>query len=181
MPKLIVLAALLFAAAWPLLAEPVTLPTFPEVLARRFEVVTVDGRTIKLADLTGQGKPVVLEFWATWCGPCRETVPHLVKLQQQYGDRGLVVIGLTLESSASDLTKVRLFTERHGVNYKIAYAPRALYEFMNGGGNVAIPKLFIFDADGKVVQYLTSYSPSTARQIQRGAEQVMRGRTGAPQ
>lgn len=181
MRKPFVLAVLLFAIAWLGSAKPVSLPTLPEVLAQRFEVVTLDGTAVKLAELTGQGKPVVVEFWATWCVPCIKTVPHLVKLHQRYADQGLVVLGLTLESPARDLKKVRLFAERHGVKYKLAYAPVSLYQFMNSSRSMGIPKLFIFDAQGRVVTYLPGYSPNAGRQIEAGAEMAMRSLAAAPE
>jgi thiol-disulfide isomerase/thioredoxin len=181
MRKPMVLALLLFATAWLGSARPASLPTLPEVLARRFEVVTLEGETVTLAELTGHDKPVVLEFWATWCIPCRETVPHLVKLHQRYANQGLVVLGLTLESPARDLRKVRLFAEQHGIRYPLAYAPLSLYQFMNNSRDVGIPRLFVFDAQGEIVTRLTGYSPSAVREIEAGAERALRSLATAPE
>jgi hypothetical protein len=108
-------------------------------------------------------------------------VPHLVRLHQRYADQGLVVIGLTLESPARDLKKVRLFAEQHGVKYKLAYAPVSLYQFMNSGRSLGIPKLFVFDAQGQVVTYLPGYSPHAVRQIEAGVEKAMRSLAAAPE
>jgi thiol-disulfide isomerase/thioredoxin len=116
----------LFAATAP--APP---PSLPEVVARGFEVVTMDGQKVALANLVGTGQPVLVEFWATWCAPCRKTVPHLVELDRQYRGRGLKVIGLTLEDPVKDRDKVKQFIDKYGITYTIAFAPKEVYQFMN--------------------------------------------------
>ena len=76
----------------------------------------IRGRTLRLSDY--KGKVVLLNFWATWCAPCRAEMPDLVKWQRKYRDRGLQVIGVTYPPE--ELAEVRKFTKRIKVNYPIA-------------------------------------------------------------
>src|SRR5215467_10994528 len=71
-----------------------TPPTLDQLKAKNFTVTTLDGERVSLNSLLGEGKPVLLDFWATWCGPCRMEIPHLKALNKKYGKDGLVVIGM---------------------------------------------------------------------------------------
>jgi cytochrome c biogenesis protein CcmG/thiol:disulfide interchange protein DsbE len=105
----------------------------------------MDGRTVSLAG--ARGKVVLLNFWATWCGPCRMEVPDLVELQTKYKDR-LQVIGLVVDDE--DEAAVRAFAKRYAINYPIAMATSEMrFRF---GGVPALPTSFIIDAQGRVVQ-----------------------------
>ena len=113
--------------------------------APALKVSTLDGKPLTLADF--KSKVILLNFWATWCGPCRAEVPDLVELQSKYKDQ-LQVIGLVVDDEDEDA--VRKFAERYRINYPIAMAPdevRAEY-----GGIPALPTSFVLDAEGRVVQ-----------------------------
>ena len=105
----------------------------------------VDGGTVSLEQ--ARGKVVLLNFWATWCGPCRMEVPDLVELQNKYKDR-LQVIGLVVDDADEDA--VREFAKKYGVNYPVALATNELR--IQFGGIPALPTSFIIDAQGRVVQ-----------------------------
>jgi thiol-disulfide isomerase/thioredoxin len=79
-PTALALCAALSLAATPA-AEPLV-PPLSAIRARGFTVTMLDGATVPLDELLGAGKPVVLEFWATWCAPCRKTLPHLIALER---------------------------------------------------------------------------------------------------
>jgi thiol-disulfide isomerase/thioredoxin len=113
--------------------------------APEFEVKGVDGKTVSLAQ--ARGKVVLLNFWATWCGPCRMEVPDLVQLQTKYKDR-LQVIGLVIDDE--DEAAVRNFAKRYSINYPIAMATNEMRFLF--GGVPALPTSFIIDAEGRVVQ-----------------------------
>ena len=81
---------------------------------------SVEGRTVRLSDY--RGKVVLINFWATWCPPCRAEIPDLVKLQQEYGKDGLQIIGVTYPPEQR--ARVRRFTRRLKVNYPIALGTR---------------------------------------------------------
>jgi thiol-disulfide isomerase/thioredoxin len=113
--------------------------------APEFAVRGLDGRTVNLA--AARGKVVLLNFWATWCGPCRMEVPDLVELQKKYQDQ-LQVIGLVIDDADEDA--VRKFAKRYAINYPVAMATDEMrFQF---GGVPALPTSFIIDAQGRVVQ-----------------------------
>ncbi|MDP9339649.1 MAG: TlpA family protein disulfide reductase [Acidobacteriota bacterium] len=113
--------------------------------APEFAAKGMDGKTVSLA--AARGKVVLLNFWATWCGPCRLEVPDLVALQAKYNER-LQVIGLVVDDG--DQAAVRAFAKRYGVNYPIAMATSEMR--LRFGGVPALPTSFIIDAQGRVVQ-----------------------------
>ena len=80
--------------------------------APAFSVKTVDGKPVRMTDL--RNRPVVLDFWATWCGPCRASMPHLSDMAGRYGKQGLVVIGMSVDEGAP--ASVKQFANRLGVN-----------------------------------------------------------------
>jgi thiol-disulfide isomerase/thioredoxin len=113
--------------------------------APQFSAMGIDGGTVSLA--AARGKVVLLNFWATWCGPCRMEVPDLVELQKKYPER-LQVIGLVVDDE--DQEAVRAFAKRYAINYPIAMATNEMrFRF---GGVPALPTTFIIDAQGRVVQ-----------------------------
>jgi thiol-disulfide isomerase/thioredoxin len=113
--------------------------------ASEFVVKGMDGKTVSLAG--ARGKVVLLNFWATWCGPCRMEVPDLVELQKKYPER-LQVIGLVVDDE--DQEAVRAFAKRYAINYPIAMATSEMR--IRFGGVPALPTTFVIDAQGRVVQ-----------------------------
>jgi thiol-disulfide isomerase/thioredoxin len=113
--------------------------------APEFAVKGMDGKTVSLA--AAKGKVVLLNFWATWCGPCRMEVPDLVELQTKYKDR-LQVIGLVVDDT--DEEAVRAFAKRYAINYPIAMATDEMR--IRFGGVPALPTSFIIDAQGRIMQ-----------------------------
>jgi thiol-disulfide isomerase/thioredoxin len=110
-----------------------------------FKLETLDGKPISLA--ASHGKVILLNFWATWCGPCRAEIPDLIELQNKYKDR-LQIIGLAFEDEeVADLKKA---VAKTGINYPVAIAPFDLR--MKYGGIAALPTSFMVDSDGRVVQ-----------------------------
>ncbi|HWY08003.1 MAG TPA: TlpA disulfide reductase family protein [Candidatus Acidoferrales bacterium] len=109
----------------------------------------------KLKDLAGKelnleasrGKVVLLNFWATWCGPCREEIPELIALQNRYKDR-LQIIGLVVDDD--DEKGIRSVMESEGINYPVALAdPETRFAY---GGIAALPTVFVINSEGRVVQ-----------------------------
>jgi len=110
-----------------------------------FTVTTLDGRTITADSL--RGKVVVINFWATWCGPCRVEVPDLVALQEKYRDE-VVVLGLSTDEGSPDA--VRQFVEQFEINYPVAIVSRDVEQAFEG--ITGLPTSFIVDPEGRVVQ-----------------------------
>jgi thiol-disulfide isomerase/thioredoxin len=149
---------------------PTGAPKLGEITAGDFEVQTLEGRRVKFGSLLGKNKPVLIDFWATWCGPCRATIPHLIETTKTYRERGLTVIGLTLEDPQENLEAVRLFAKKYGINYQIAFAPRELYfEFNNRNARTAIPQTYIYGTDGALVQKITGYNPKLIPELWNAA------------
>lgn len=108
-----------------------------------FELKALDGKMVKLADL--RGKAVLLNFWATWCGPCKVEMPWFVELQNKYGAQGLQVVGIAMED---DQGPVEEFTKQIGVNYTILMGKNAVGDAYSV---VGLPTTYYIDRSGKIV------------------------------
>jgi cytochrome c biogenesis protein CcmG/thiol:disulfide interchange protein DsbE len=112
-----------------------------------FELKALDGSTIRLSDY--RGKAVVLNFWATWCGPCKVEMPWFEEFQKQYGPQGLVVLGVAMDDSQEDVQK---FIQEMGVHYTIVMGRNAVADAY---GVQAFPGTFYIGRDGRVVEWVT--------------------------
>ena len=110
-----------------------------------FKLTGLDGKPVTLAD--SKGKVILLNFWATWCGPCRAEIPDLVELQEKYKDR-LQILGLVVDDDDQDAIKA--FVEKFGINYPVAAATDDIR--IQYGGIPALPTSFVLDAEGRIVQ-----------------------------
>lgn len=110
-----------------------------------------------------KGKVLVLDFYATWCAPCRRSVPHLIELQKKFADQGLQVIGLNV-GGPDDLKEVPAFAQEFGIQYTLAVPDDELISFLLGD-NDAIPQTFIFDRQGQLAERLIGYGPNAAERI----------------
>ncbi len=113
--------------------------------APEFKLAGLDGKAISLADV--RGKVVLLNFWATWCGPCRAEIPDLIELQEKYKGQ-LQIIGLTVDDD--DAGVIQQVVARTGINYPVAMASAEVR--IKYGGIAALPTSFLLDAQGRVVQ-----------------------------
>jgi thiol-disulfide isomerase/thioredoxin len=115
-----------------------------------FDVTTVDGKKLKLADL--KGKVVIVDVWGTWCGPCKQELPHFKKLYEKYKDQGFEIVGLAIEKATGDAAEkgVREFAEKNGMKYPLACVDnrgpviKQIPEFR------AVPTTLYLDKAGKV-------------------------------
>jgi thiol-disulfide isomerase/thioredoxin len=110
-----------------------------------FKMDGIDGRPLTLAG--ERGKVVLLNFWATWCGPCRAEIPDLVELQKKYKDQ-LQIIALTVDED--DAAVVKQVVAESGINYPVAMSPPEVR--LQYGGIAALPTSFVLDTQGRVVQ-----------------------------
>jgi thiol-disulfide isomerase/thioredoxin len=131
----------------------------------------------KLADY--KGKVVVLDFYATWCEPCRAETPHLVNLQKQYGDKGLQVIGLNVGGD-DDRAQVPGFAKEFGIQYPLAYPDDDLVDQLLSD-NQNIPQSFVYDRNGKLIKRFIGFESSGAAQIERVVQQALSANTIARQ
>ena len=120
-----------------LLAEPAEIPPFT--------LTDLDGQVINSADL--RGKVVFVNFWATWCPPCRAEIPDLVKLQDEYRDQ-IVILGVSEDEAPVET--VRAFAAEHHINYRVAMATPELRKIFRGVA--ALPTTFVLDREGRIAQ-----------------------------
>jgi len=114
-------------------------------LAPDFSLESLDGTTMRLSEL--RGKAVLLNFWATWCGPCKVEMPWFVDFQNQYRSQGLQIVGVAMDdASKEDIGK---FAKDMGVNYPILIGKDSVGD--QYGGVPALPETFLIGRDGKVV------------------------------
>lgn len=110
-----------------------------------FTLDSLEGKSMRLSDL--RGKAVLLNFWATWCGPCKIEMPWFVELQNQYGPQGLQVVGVAMDDSSKD--DIAKFAKDMGVNYPVLLGKEAVGDAY--GGVPALPETFFIGRDGKIV------------------------------
>jgi thiol-disulfide isomerase/thioredoxin len=113
-------------------------------LAPNFDLISTDGKNIKLSDF--KGKVVIVDFWATWCPPCRKGIPDLIELQKEFKNN-LVVIGISLDQDTK--SDVVPFIKKYGINYPIVYGTNQV--IMDYGSINAIPTSFVINKEGKIV------------------------------
>jgi thiol-disulfide isomerase/thioredoxin len=114
-------------------------------VAPDFTLPTVDGKQLKLSDY--KGKVVIVDFWATWCPPCRKGIPDLIELKKKYGAKGFEVIGISLDTETKN--QVPGFVKNNGMNYPVVYGNQNVTQLY--GGIEAIPTTFVIDKQGKIV------------------------------
>jgi thiol-disulfide isomerase/thioredoxin len=107
---------------------------------------SVQGDTFRLSD--HRNKVVLVNFWATWCGPCRREIPELIRLQERFGPRGFTVVGVSLDENSGTATRVRPFVDEHKINYPVLLAPPGVQDAY--GGVPAIPATFLIDKQGNL-------------------------------
>ncbi|MEJ7578034.1 MAG: TlpA disulfide reductase family protein [Pyrinomonadaceae bacterium] len=138
------------------------------------ELKTLDGKTLRLADY--KGKVVVLDLWATWCGPCRQEIPHLVALRNDYAARGVEVIGLTIEDPETTIDDVRDFSEEFKINYPVGFADETFTRSVARAGaqGVSIPQTLILTKDGRVLKHFVGINPQTINaQLRQAVDQAI--------
>jgi cytochrome c biogenesis protein CcmG/thiol:disulfide interchange protein DsbE len=118
-----------------------------------FQLNDLKGNVVSLGDF--KDKVVFLNFWATWCGPCRQEIPHFIDLVEQYGDDGFVVLGVALDSREFD--KVPAFVKENGINYPIVLDDKGVSNLY--GGIRSIPTTFVINREGKAVEQIIGVRP----------------------
>jgi peroxiredoxin len=129
------------------------------------------GDPIKLANYSG--KVMLVNLWATWCGPCRMETPELVKLHQEFQSRGVEMIGLSTEDPDASAESVAEFVKEYDVKYHIGWASREVaITLMQGRTN--IPQSFIIARDGRIVKRFIGFRPDTTpQQIKQALEAAL--------
>jgi cytochrome c biogenesis protein CcmG/thiol:disulfide interchange protein DsbE len=129
------------------------------------------GDPIKLANFSG--KVMLVNLWATWCGPCRMETPELVKLYKEYQSRGVEMIGLSTEDPDASAESVSEFVREYNVDYHIGWATREVAQTLMQG-RTSIPQSFVIARDGRIVKRFIGFRPDlTPGQIKEALEEAL--------
>ena len=141
------------------------------------ELKAVTGAPIKLSNYAG--KVLLVNLWATWCGPCRQETPELVKLYKEFRSQGLEVVGLSTEDSEDSAEAVREFVQNFNVDYRIGWSgPQVAITLMQGRD--AIPQSFVISRDGHVVKRFVGFNPmTTPPQIRAAIQEALNDKAAA--
>lgn len=135
------------------------------------EMKAASGPPIRLSNYAG--KVLLVNLWATWCGPCRKETPELVKLHKEFQPRGVEVIGLSTENSEASAESVRAFVKNYNVDYHIGWAtPQVALTLMQGRDS--IPQSFIITREGRILKRFVGFSPiTTPPQLRQALEEAL--------
>jgi len=158
-------------------AAPAVTAAPPAITDLPLEVAVVplkdaNGASFKLGDFFG--KVMVINLWATWCGPCRREIPELVKMHKEFHSRGVEMIGLSTEDPDASAEKVRKFIQDFQIDYRIGWAPvQVAAPLMKE--NQAIPQIFVISRDARILKHFRGFSPAnTSTQLKQALEDALR-------
>ena len=134
-----------------------------------FTLETLDGAQLSLASL--RGKPVLVDFWASWCAPCRQELPFLERLHHQYAAQGLAIVGVSVDN---EVANVRSFLRRTPLTFLVAHDPRKVAAARYGG--TAMPSSYLIDRAGVVRHYHAGFRAGDAARIEHEVQALLRQR-----
>jgi len=127
--------------------------------APNFKVVTTSGQPVSLDNY--RGYVLVIDFFATWCPPCKEAIPHLVEMNRKYGKQGLQILGQSMDEDGE--RAVKSFIEEYRINYPVALAPEQVQiDF----GISSVPVMFVIDKKGKVAEVYRGFNDEIGRSME---------------
>ena len=129
----------------------------------------VDGTRVRLIDFRGQ--VLVLDFYATWCGPCRKSIPHLIELQRHSSTHGLQIVGLNV-GGPDDRVKVAAFAAEFKIPYQLGFPDKPLSDLFLSDDD-SIPQTFVFDRGGQLVKRFIGYDDSMPGELERAIQAVL--------
>lgn len=133
-----------------------------------FKLKNLKGETVSSDQFKGQ--VLIIDFWATWCGPCVEAIPSLVKMRSELHQKGMEVIGISLDDPRS-IKKVKAFTRKYEVDYPILIGNEEVSSKFGGVSN--IPTMFIIDKEGNIVDRIVGYREGQEIQIKEKVEELL--------
>lgn len=144
-------------------------PASPSQSASQYGFTLLDNRRMKLSDYSG--KVLVLDFWATYCPPCREEIPQLIELQRRYGAQGLNIVGLNV-GGPDDRPKVPEFVRTYRIQYTLGYPDQEMVDFYLAD-NDAIPQTLVFDRQGRLVKHFIGYDETMPEELERAIQTAL--------
>jgi thiol-disulfide isomerase/thioredoxin len=121
---------------------------------REHAIKALDSSSFRLSDFTG--KVVVVNLWASWCGPCRSEIPEYEKVRKEYAGRAVEFIGLTTEDPVASSAKVKQFARSANFGFRLGWADRDTARTLMSGR--AIPQMLVITSDGRIVSHWHGYS-----------------------
>jgi thiol-disulfide isomerase/thioredoxin len=167
--QMIVLFAALLAVA--VLAGCST-PAKPASDVPQFSFSSLEGKTVAMKDLGN--KVVIVDFWATWCGPCREEIPHLNELYSELKGKGLEIVGISMDTDGTD--GVKDFAREFRIQYPIVMGDEKVAESF--GGIIGLPTTFIIDRNGRIAKKYIGLPP--AADMTKIVKDLVAGVAGGP-
>ena len=146
-----------------------TSPAEEESPILHLEVTTVEGRTVQLKERLAKG-PVLLDFWATWCKPCKAALPEVQKLHEKYAARGLTVLGVSLDGPRNG-PKVRPFASQLGLTFANVLDERG--DLQRTFQVLALPTSILIAPDGKIASTKMGYRPGEAERLGQEIEKLL--------
>ena len=129
-----------------------------------FRVADVNGDKVSLGELLGKG-PIVVDFWATWCKPCIKELPYIQRIHEQYADRGVQVLAVTIDSPKSQ-SQVKKFVATRGYTFRVLMdGDQEVFRKLQGKGSV--PYVAVLDAEGFIRYQHTGYRPGDEKELER--------------
>jgi cytochrome c biogenesis protein CcmG/thiol:disulfide interchange protein DsbE len=125
-----------------------------------FSLPDLDGKAHASKDW--KGKLVLVDFWATWCAACRETIPALARLQEKHGSRGLAVVGISLDKGPK--SKVSRFAKKMKINYQVLLDSEDTLSKVFGFEG--LPSLYLFDREGRLIKAMTGYTAEKDKELE---------------
>ncbi len=163
-------------AAPPVRNAPAPVVTLPANVVDA-ELQAVSGAPIKLSDYSG--KVLLVNLWATWCGPCRQETPELVKLHKEFRSQGVEVVGLSTEDPEDSADSVREFVHNYNIDYRVGWSGRDVAIALMQGRD-AIPQSFIISRDGRVIKRFVGFNPMmTPPQIREALQEALSGKVSS--
>jgi len=123
-------------------------------IAPNFSLWSLNGKIISLSDF--KGKVIILDFWATWCPPCREEIPHFVNLYERYRDEGFQILGVVLDENKN---VVENFAKNYHINYSLLFPDEKILKAY--GPIIYIPTTFVISSDGYIYKKYIGYNPES--------------------
>jgi thiol-disulfide isomerase/thioredoxin len=157
--------------AKPAPGAPAALVSLPPLVLDT-ELKGMNGHPIKLSDYAG--KVLVVNLWATWCGPCRMEIPELVKFHKEFRGKGLEVVGLSTENPEASAEGVRRFAQEYKMDYAVGWVtPEVAVTLMQGRD--AIPQSFVISRDGRILKRFVGFSvAATPQQLRVAIEEALK-------
>ncbi len=134
--------------------------------APQFSLPNLDGKQVNFKDFAN--KVIIVDFWATWCGPCREEIPHLNKLYEDYRGKGFEIVGISMDTDSPD--GIKKFTKDLRMEYTVVIGNDNVAQ--DFGGVMGLPTTFIIDRKGNIVKKYTGFQPSFMREIEETIKQL---------